>query len=227
MASEFYQITGGDEALLVGPGQAHCRKLGITSAALNMRVGFMLSFCKTDDKNNALSAAQSDSISLESPHVGLLIGLRSYGTSLVNTTGQYFYGIGTATNTVSGASSNAFSGDLGFVLYKNGVRLGTEVLITGNIAVPSGVNCTYIGMKLTNALNGTGPAISLHRGTTNDAPTAANLTTLLANHVGTYSNQSYACSYADIHPHLDSIYIQNPFVNCYIRVHAYGFRMGS
>jgi len=126
MASEFYQITGGDEALLVGPGQAHCRKLGIASAALNMRVGFMLSFCKTDDKNNALAAAQSDSISLASPYLGLLVGLRSYGTSLVNTTGQYFYGIGTATNTVSGASSNAFSSNLGFVLYKNVIEQEVE-----------------------------------------------------------------------------------------------------
>ena len=226
MASEFYQIAGGDEALLVGPGQAHCRKLDITSAALNMRVGFMLSFCKTDDKNNALSAAQSDSISLGSPHLGLLVGLRSYGTSLVNTTGQYFYGIGTATNTVSGASSNAFSGKLEFVLYKNGVKVGSDGSLNGNIAVPSGVNCTYIGMKLVAGAYGTRTAIYLHRGTTNDAPTAANLTTLLANHVGTYENETLDL-YADNYPHLDSIYIQNPFVNCYIRVHAYGFMMGS
>ena len=221
MTSEFYQITGGDEALLVGPGQAHCRKLGIASAAPNMRVGFMLSFCKTDDKNNALAAAQSDSISLDSPHLGLLVGLRSYGTSLVNTTGQYFYGIGTATNTVSGASSNAFSKNLDFVLYKNGVNVGASVSLAGNIAVPSGVNCTYVGMKLVG-----GAAISLQRGTTNDAPTVANLTTLLANHVGTYSSE-LSVGYAGNYPHLDSIYIQNPFVNCYIRVHAYGFMMGS
>ena len=226
MASEFYQITGGDEALLVGPGQAHCRKLGITSAALNMRVGFMLSFCKTDDKNNALTSAQSDSISLASPHLGLLVGLRSYGTSLVNTTGQYFYGIGTATNTVSGASSNAFSENLGFVLYKNGVSQGTNGVLDGNIAVPAGVNCTYVGMKLVAGTYGTRTAISLQRGTTNDAPTVANLTTLLANHVRTYFNEALDL-YADNYPHLDSIYIQNPFVNCYIRVHAYGFMMGS
>ena len=226
MASEFYQITGGDEALLVGPGQAHCRKLGIASAARNMRVGFMLSFCKTDDKNNALTSAQSDSISLDSPHLGLLVGLRSYGTSLVNTTGQYFYGIGTATNTVSGASSDAFSKKLGFVLYKNGVIQGTNGNLDGNIAVPSGVNCTYVGMKLVAGAYGTRTAISLQRGTTNDAPTVANLTTLLANHVGTYSHET-SDGYADNYPHLDSIYIQNPFVNCYIRVHAYGFMMDS
>ena len=226
MASEFYQITGGDEALLVGPGQAHCRKLGIASAALNMRVGFMLSFCKTDDKNNALTSAQSDSISMVSPYLGLLVGLRSYGTSLVNTTGQYFYGIGTATNTVSGASSNAFSSKLGFVLYKNGVIQGPNGGLEGNIAVPSGVNCTYVGMKLVAGAGGTRTAISLQRGTTNDAPTVANLTTLLANHVRTYGNETLD-GYADNYPHLDSIYIQNPFVNCYIRVHAYGFMMDS
>ena len=222
MTSEFYQITGGDEALLVGPGQAHCRKLGIASAAVNMRFGFMLSFCKTDDKNNALTAAQSDSISLDSPHLGLLVGLRSYGTSLVNTTGQHFYGIGTTTNTVSGASSNAFSENLGFVLYNNGVKTSTYNL-NGNIAVPSGVNCTYVGIKLVPGAYWVRPAaISLQRGTTNDAPTVANLTRLLASHVGTYSTEA-TNDYTENYAHLDSIYIQNPFVNCYIRVHAYGF----
>ena len=226
MASEFYQITGGDEALLVGPGQAHCRKLGIASAALNMRVGFMLSFCKTDDKNNALTSAQSDSISLASLHLGLLVGLRSYGTSLVNTTGQYFYGIGTATNTVSGASSNAFSGNLEFILYNNGVSQALSGSLNGNIAVPSGVNCTYVGMRLVAGQYGTRTAISLQRGTTNDAPTVANLTTLLANHVGTYVGETLDV-YTNNYPYLNSIYIQNPFVNCYIRVHAYGFMMGS
>ena len=226
MASEFYQITGGDEALLVGPGQAHCRKLGIASAALNMRVGFMLSFCKTDDKNNALAAAQSDSISLSEDSLGLMVGLRNYGTGLLNAPGQYFFGVGTKANTVSGQAADLFTSAIGLVPYVNGALQGTTNQTGVNLLAAKGAECAYIGMKLSYAQSSRA-YLSLMKGLTYLSPSRATLETLLMNHSQTAHGETSSAVMQDIYPHLDSIYIQNPFVNCYIRVHAYGFMMDS
>lgn len=223
MASEFYKISGGDECLLVGPGQAHCRKLNITSASLGMRVGFMLSFCKTDDKDNALTSAQSDSIALGSPHLGLLIGLRNYGNSLINATGQYFFGAGISTVTISGNGSDLFSAALPTYLYENGVRLENYDGAGCNLSVTTGTHCTYLGMKLRYASQQRS-RLSVMKGTTNDAPTEANLRTLMMNHVET-TTMGFLNDSSNLFPYLNSIYIQNPFVNCYIRVHAYGYML--
>ena len=228
MASEFYQITGGDEVLLVGPGQAHCRKLDITTAA-NLRLGFFISFCKMTAKDAAYTVSDSDSVSIGTSdrNIGLLIGVRKYATALLGSSGEYFAGLsGTGTTlTLQNSGGNNFGGTSPSL--KPGTFLDTEAYFgageTWNITPASGVYASFVGLKFT-VVDGNAYIGFQNFGAVTDL-SKENLQYRLANMSATWT--SYAAGRGAAITNSDSIYIQNPFVYSGIRIHAYGFMVAA
>ena len=228
MASEFYQITGGDEVLLVGPGQAHCRKLDITTA-VNLRLGFFISFCKMTAKDVAYTGGNTDSVTIDTSgrNIGLLLGVRKYATTLLGATGGYFAGIaGTGVPlTLQNSGGNNFGGTS--LSLNPGTFLGTSAAFgageTWNITPASGVYASFVGLKFTEE-SGNAYIGFQNYGAVTDL-SKENLQYRLANMSSPWN--FCAAGRSDVLTNSDSIYIQNPFVYSGIRIHAYGFMVAA
>lgn len=229
MASEFYQITGGDEVLLVGPGQAHCRKLDVTTAH-NLRIGFFISFCKMDAKDVAYTAGDTDSVSITTAdrNIGFLLGVRNYSTSLLGTAGEYFVGLSGVGSPLTLQNSGGNNFNTGATLKPfcfNGASSATGNISVWNITPASGVGASFVGMKFVG-VGGNHIATSFQTiGGITDVSQDA-LKYRIANLTSDWGETNID-SMSGVLPYCTSFFIQNPFVYSGIRIHAYGFMVAA